>query len=166
MMTGQRIVVCYLDFDGVVHSSEVSKSPEQGPHITAAERTLFEWMPFVEELLLPHPHVRIILSTRWVTETSYEKTRSFLPNSLWSRVIGSTYTPHTLRHFGAWPRGRQAETDAKSRRLTHWFAIDDDSSGWSMAGHERLILTQGDSGLNDENVRRLISETIKRLSTE
>lgn len=57
--------VCYCDYDGVVHDDAVYWSPNMGIHMRTPGRTLFEWLPLLEELLAPHPEVKIVLSTSW-----------------------------------------------------------------------------------------------------
>ena len=55
-------MLLYLDYDGVLHHENVLLDRKQGIHIgtnvpTAIGRTLFEWMPILEQLLAPHPNV-------------------------------------------------------------------------------------------------------------
>jgi hypothetical protein len=58
--------VCYLDFDGVLNSDAVYKVRGRG--IVVRDSELFEWAHFLEEALVPYPHLRIVLSTSWVRE--------------------------------------------------------------------------------------------------
>lgn len=144
----KRSKVCYLDFDGVLHSSEVFVSPHLGIHIREPGRALFEWAPILVELLEPHPEVCIVLSTSWVGEWGEEFACGALPPALQERVVGATYSPDNLRYFDAWPRGRQVTSDAQSRKPGSWFAIDDDDRGWPPGARGRLVLTDGSIGIS------------------
>jgi hypothetical protein len=148
--------LCYLDFDGSVHSSEVYVSRDFGIQMREKGRVLFEWAPMLDELLAPHPDVSIVLSTSWVAEFGFEFARKALPTNLERRVIGSTYTPENLRYFDAWTRGRQVTSDVQIRRPDAWFAIDDDLSGWPDFARGRLIQTEGATGISPPEVQDAI----------
>lgn len=85
----------YLDFDGVLHPSDVYRVPGVGPCLAGSHASrghrLFEHAPLLAELLNPYPRVRIVLSTNWVFVLGYDRTKRHLPNDLRERVIGATY---------------------------------------------------------------------------
>jgi hypothetical protein len=136
-------------------------SAERGIHILTPDRTLFEWMPILDELLSPYSDIQIVLSTSWVAAQSYEFARAQLSPALQQRVIGSTYTAENLRYFDSWPRGRQVTSDVAARKLDSWFAIDDDDNGWTTSTKRRLIKTNGSTGINDtavqDKIRKMLS---------
>jgi hypothetical protein len=68
--------ICYLDFDGVLHSDQVYVSPHFGIQVQADGGALFEWAHILDELLEPHRDVSIVLSTTWVAQFSFEFARS------------------------------------------------------------------------------------------
>lgn len=155
--------ICYLAFDGVLHSSAVHLSQDYGIQMQAPGRALFEWAPILEELLESHPDVSIVLSTSWAGEWGEEFARDVLPGGLKRRVIGSIYTPENLRHFDALSRGRQVTSDAQKRRPETWFAIDDDTTGWPDAMHGHLILTDGATGISTASVQNAIRRALASL---
>lgn len=154
---------CYLDFDGVLHSSEVYLSRDHGIQMRARGRSLFEWVSILEELLEPHPELAIILSTSWVGEWGEEFARDVLPVGLQRRVIGATYTAENLRYFDAWPRGRQVTSDVQIRKLERWFALDDDASGWPVSAKGRVIKTEGATGIGALDVQSEIWRVLNAL---
>lgn len=159
----KRSKVCYLDFDGVLHSSEVFLSRHLGIHILEPGRALFEWAPILVELLEPHPEVCIVLSTSWVGEWGKEFARGVLPPALQKRVVGATYSAENLRYFDAWPRGRQVTSDAQSRKPDSWFAIDDDNRGWPLGAAGRLVLTDGSKGISSVASQNAIRRALLSL---
>lgn len=155
--------ICYLDFDGVVHASEVYLSRESGIQLHAEGRALFEWAPILDELLTPYPGVSIVLTTSWVPEFGFEFARDLLPIGLRRRVIGATYTVDNLRYFDAWPRGKQVTSDVQVRKPDGWFAIDDDLSGWPAAATGHLIPTSGPTGISTPEVQGAIRRILMTL---
>jgi len=156
--------ICFLDFDGVLHHSEVYCTAGVGIHIRTPGRTLFEWMPILEELFAPYPDVRIVLSTSWVASQTFEFARDQLSPELRLRVIGSTYTIQNLRYFDAWPRGKQVYSDVLIRKPDQWFAIDDDDSGWPQSAKNKFIKTNGATGISDTAVQDKIRQMLHTIS--
>ena len=127
--------VLYLDFDGVLHHEEVWCGPKFGiyiPQHMAAGRTLFEWLPNLEEALAGYPQVSIVLSTSWVRERSYSFARKQLSFELQARVVGAIFNNrHHVRHeFIEASRGQQIADDIGRRKPSSWVALDDDIKGW------------------------------------
>lgn len=155
--------ICYLDFDGVLHSDEVYLSRDFGIHMQAKGRALFEWAPILEDLLAPHHDVSIVLSTTWVAEFGFDFARDVLPAGLQQRVVDATYKPENLRYFDAWPRGRQVTSDVQVRKPDRWFALDDDSSGWPDWASGHVIQTLGTTGIGVQEVQNQIRRILKAL---
>jgi len=158
--------ICYLDFDGCLHDSKVYCTAGVGIHIRTPGRTLFEWMPILEELFAPYPDVRIVLSTSWVASQNFEFARDRLSPELRRRVIGSTYNEDNLRYFDAWPRGRQVYSDVQIRRPDYWFAIDDDVSGWPSVAEKHFIRTNGGEGISNTEVQARIRQALLSSSNK
>jgi hypothetical protein len=154
--------ICYLDFDGVLHSDQVYVSSALGIHMEARGRALLEWAPILDELLAPYPDISIVLSTTWVAQFSFEFARDVLPEGLQKRVIGATYGPENLRYFDAWPRGRQVTSDVQVRKPDAWFALDDDSSGWPASATSHVIQTVGATGISSLSIQAAIVRTLNR----
>lgn len=125
----------YLDFDGVLHPSDVYRLPGVGPRLADSQASLghrlFEHAPLLVELLNPYPHVRIVLSTNWVHVLGYDRTKQHLPSELQERVIGATY--HRRLSAGDYEqssRGQQVWADVQRRLPSAWLSLDDDDELW------------------------------------
>ncbi|MDY7548576.1 HAD domain-containing protein [Glaciimonas sp. Gout2] len=155
--------ILYLDFNGVLHDGMVMRNRKRGMYITNPERSFFEWMPILEELLAPHPDVKIVLSTSWVRALGFDATRQELSEELRARVLGSTFHhPKLLQsEFDIMPRGMQIWNDVEQRKPDSWFAIDDDAFGWPAWCLDRLVETKSHLGLSDpvaqEAVRHILA---------
>ncbi len=156
-------MVCYRDFDGVVQDDAVYWSKDRGIHIRTPGRTLFEWAPILEELLAPHPNVKIVLSTSWVRMKSFEFAKSRLAPALQSKVIGVTFHHRETNRFefDNMARGVQICADVQRRKPTQWFAIDNDDRGWPPAYRDRLIKTEDRLGLSELAVQ----DEIRKMPT-
>lgn len=155
----------YLDFDGVLHDSEVVFRPRQGVLATTPNRSLFEWMPIIDELLSPYPDVRIVLSTSWVRIRSFKYAKSKLSQRLQSKVIGATFHHGHMdsKAFANMPRGVQVANDVFRRGPQSWFAIDDDDFGWPLWCRDNLIRTTGTCGISAPEIRLAIEIMLARF---
>jgi hypothetical protein len=143
--------ILYLDFNGVLHDSMVMRNRKRGLYLAKAERSFFEWMPILDELLVPYPDLKIVLSTSWVRAVSFDTAKYDLSPGLQDRVIGSTFHHPGLSPtaFDTMSRGLQVLGDVERRKPANWFAIDDDAYGWPAAHRNKLIETKPDLGLSD-----------------
>ncbi len=150
--------VLYLDYDGVMHDSEVYYHPKRGIYMKTEGCVLFEWMPILEELLLPHPDVRIVLSTSWVREFRFSFAKKHLSQPLQDRVIGATFHKEHMRkeNFAHLPRGEQIVGDVSRRKPKSWFAIDDDAQHWPQCCRDKLIHTDSARGISCPEVQKSI----------
>jgi hypothetical protein len=157
--------ILYLDFDGVLHDEHVYFHPRRGIYVETPGRVLFEWMPILERLLLPHPDVRIVLSTSWVRVRSASFVIKNLSPSLQQRVIGTTYQHDEIERnvHSAMPRGMQVTQDMHRRAPTSWFAIDDNNLGWPAWSRDKLIQTNGLRGISDPDIQLAIKAMLERL---
>ncbi|MGS0742310.1 HAD domain-containing protein [Glaciimonas sp. GG7] len=157
--------ILYLDYNGVLHDGMVIRNRKRGMYITTPERSFFEWMPILEDLLAPYPEVKIVLSTSWVRALGFDATRQELSETLRSRVIGSTFHhPKLLQsEFDLMPRGMQILNDVEQRKPSSWFAIDDDAFGWPAGHRDRLIETKGHTGLSDPEIQDAIRKMLAVL---
>lgn len=157
--------VCYLDFDGVLHDDSVYWSEKIGIHIRHPGRTLFEWMPILEELLAPYPETRIILSTSWVRVKGFEFAKLKLSPVLQARVVGATFHNRETQKFDFdnMSRGAQVLADVHRRNPATWFAIDNDAVAWPAAYRDRLVLTHDRTGISDPVVQEEISRMLERM---
>jgi hypothetical protein len=153
----------YVDWDGVLHDSSVFYTPERGPYIDTPGRTLFEWVPILEHILAPHPDVKIILSTSWVARFGMEGTAAWLPASLRKRVVGTT--ADGVKDPWSCPRGQQVLRAAQHRGIQDgwWLAIDDDAYQWPREYLDRLVKTNGATGLSDAVVQQKLKFLLARF---
>lgn len=149
-------MVLFLDFDGVLHSSEVYLIRRQ-PVLRAEEgMTLFQHAPLLVDALGERPDIRIVLSTSWVARLGFDHAKSYLPATLQARVIGATWH----RHAGLLKNDRfllsryvQIESYVRRHRLAHWLAIDDDAKGWPATERHHLVhCTDESSGVSNKVV--------------
>jgi hypothetical protein len=155
--------VCYCDYDGVAHDDAVYWSRREGVHLRTPGRTLFEWLPILEELLAPYPDVKIVLSTSWVRVKGFEFAKRQLTSSLQSRVIGATFHNRETQKFDFdnMPRGMQICADVGRRMPARWFAIDNDDQGWPAWCRDHLIKTEDRLGLSElavqDSIRKMLT---------
>lgn len=156
-------MIIYLDFDGVLHDEDVIFTRKSGIQMRTPGRTLFEWMPILEELLAPHPDVKIVLSTSWVRVTSFNRALYRLSEPLRERVIGATYHKGLMdtHSFSQMPRGLQIWGDVLRRKPDDWFAIDDDYFGWPTWCRDKLIQTDDRLGISDPAIQAAIRERLQ-----
>lgn len=154
----------YLDFDGVLHDDDVYMSRQRGIYIKTPGRALFEWMPILEELLTPHPDVRIVLSTSWVRVKSFEFAKSHLSPALQERVIGATYHRRFMRRewFESLPRGEQVMRDVVRRNPTSWLALDNETDGPALY-RQHLVKTEDHAGLSCSTVQVMLRERLAQM---
>jgi hypothetical protein len=157
--------VLYLDFDGVLHDEEVYWHPKRGIYMKTPGRALFEWMPVLDSLLLPHPDVKIVLSTSWVRVRSFNFARSRLSPALQERVIGATFHKREMRkdEFVHLSRGEQIAQDVYRRGPHSWFSLDDDHLGWPEWCRNNLIRTDGATGISDPAIQHAIKVMLERF---
>jgi hypothetical protein len=125
----------------------------------APGRKLFEWMPVLENLLLPHPDVRIVLSTSWVRVKGFGFAKKKLTANLQSRVVGATFHKREMSkfEFDNMSRGSQIFADVQRRRPEAWFAIDNDAGAWPHHCLDHLIKTEDHTGLSDPRVQAAVT---------
>lgn len=132
------IPVLYLDYDGILHPSDVRvtrEAPLQPRVYVRGEPTdqpLFRYMSLLELLLAPHPELRIVLATSWVRAFGYEFAIAQLSPKLQARVIGATTFPAPTRFDSI-------DIDAEERGLTRWLALDDDVCGWPAERRHQVV---------------------------
>ncbi len=156
-------VVLYLDLDGVVQHHAVMWQARRGVYMSpdaGPDRTLFEWIPCLEEALAPFPQVGLVLSSSWCVWPGFGKTLKRFPPSLRDRFIGGTYhkrihgaDPWSKSAFKAMSRGQQICADALRRKPQAWLALDDDTADWPEWALDHLVACDGATGLSNPRVQ-------------
>ena len=157
-------MILFLDFDGVLHPSDVSLINNEPVLIYPKEPdlTLFCWTPILESILDefdPTGEIKIILSTTWVVRLGLERARSYLPESLRNRVTGGL---RQTVHYS--PRGYLVGRHAFQKHLgEQWIALDDSVYDWPESSIHGLVPCTSATGISDEVVIRDIKEKLKAL---
>lgn len=161
---GLGLPLLYLDFDGVLHPEHCYWHPRKGPYLKAPGHSLFEHLALLEQLLEPHPEVRIVLSTTWVQTYQFSETARKLGSSLRPLVIGATFhTGMDREGFRDMPRGRQVLGDVSRRQPSAWVALDDDPTGWPDGARDKLVLTDGLHGLGEARAQMELKAKLQTL---
>jgi hypothetical protein len=149
-------MILFLDFDGVLHSDEVYITAT-GPKLRGSGE-LFMWASMLEAELVPHPDLKIALSTSWVRKLGFSRAKKRLPMELQKRVVGSTWHSSMARVWAdqIWwdqtSRYDQIMRYVARAGITDWLALDDDAENWGAADRDRLVLTDGAQGLACQSV--------------
>jgi hypothetical protein len=153
---GKGEYILYLDFDGVLHHEEVYWHPRRGPYLKAPEgHVLFQHLSLLEDVLAPHPAVKIVLSTSWVMQYGFSDAAKRLGPGLRSRVIGATYHSEmrwSATLFSRLPRGVQIWRDVERREPLDWLAVDDAHGEWPDWCRDKLIASDPVLGLSASRV--------------
>jgi len=100
--------VLFLDFDGVLH-----------PNLATPEQR-FVRLPLLANAL-GDSEVQIIVSSSWRFEWSLARLKALFPESIRTRLVGTTGPAHIGRHA----RWNEINACCTERRLTNWRALDD-----------------------------------------
>lgn len=171
-------VVIYLDLDGVVQHEAVMWHARRGVYMSpnaGPGRTLFEWVPLLEEALAPFPLVGLVLSSSWCVWPGYGKTLKRFPPELRDRFIGGTYhkrihgaDPWAKSAFKAMSRGQQVCADVQRRKPMQWLALDDDIEDWPTWALDNLVACDGATGLSNPRVlvelRMKLEHTVAQIA--
>ncbi|CAM8635706.1 HAD domain in Swiss Army Knife RNA repair proteins [Comamonadaceae bacterium] len=164
-MPGFNEILLYLDYEGCLHNRYCLFGFYDGTAFREPKGyKLFQYMDLLEELLLPYPQVKIILSTDWLHFFKKLDTIKALSPNLRLRVIG------TVLHRGTNSKktegktiGQLAEQDIKKRKPKDWLAIGDNTEGWSPLFAHKVILTHYELGISEPRAKRLIQERLEFL---
>ena len=148
-------MIIFLDFDGVLHDCEVFLEGGEAVLKSYPGKSLFEYVPFLEQALAPCPDVRIVLSTSWVKQLGFDVAKARLPENLQQRIIGSTWHDDCGFDTASWmflSRYEQINAYVKNNDLGNdWLAVDDDGDEWPEAMRPNLIHCHDDFlGLSDK----------------
>ncbi len=169
------ILIFYLDFDGCLHGEDV-RIVKQRPVIfennVISERPLFEHVPLLERLVMPHPELRIVLSTSWVRHLGFSYAKAQLTPALRARIVGATWNPSLAdepggaEYYDRLSRYQVICEDAARRKCDRWLALDDDIDCWPESQYHRVVVPEhrllalGQLGKADE-----LATALQRLCT-
>lgn len=167
-------MVLFLDYDGVLHPDSVYLIKRR-PTLKG-EGTLFMWADILNDILIDFPEVKLVLSTSWCRELSFNRARRYLPDSLKRRVIGSTW------HSAMKKDGFTGEFEGKNwwdqagryqqilrfvnrAGLSNWIAIDDQPEGWQDPDLNKLVKTDSKIGISDIDCQNQLRDLLLKNST-
>jgi len=162
-------MILFLDYDGVLHPDAAFL--EKGRPVLRGEGALFMWSRYLQDVLVSHPQVEIVISSSWCRVFGFSRAKWFLPPSLQPRVIGGTWHSSMARsEFGGFKmphtwwdsatRYEQIIRYVRRARLEHWLAVDDNNEGWAEVDADRLILTDPNKGVSDPHVLSALHEKL------
>lgn len=141
-------MILFLDFDGVLH-------PDDGRPITDDVRLCN--LPRLEALLREFPHVRVVISSMWREQFSFETIVSWFSEDIRTRIVGITPLPE-LSQVGALPLRREADViawlDSNGGVDQAWVALDDAAYAFRKHG-DRLVACKSYIGFDDAAEERL-----------
>jgi hypothetical protein len=150
-------VVLFLDFDGVLHSSDDAVLDESSRLVPSPK--LFRWTPLLEEALSPYPEVRIVVSSDWRRLFDDDALVKLLGVRLGERFIG------VVQCFGGSRRDEILE-EARRRELVCWLAIDDHPTVVKARKRDkRFIACAPEIGLSSPLVQRELQRKLAALVT-
>ena len=158
--------VLYLDFDGVLHHENVLWHPNVGAYLSAPDGyVLFQHAQLLENILVPYPNLKLVLSTTWVVRYGSTQAAKNLRPALRSRVIGATYNSRmNLQTFRETPRGEQVWSDVCRRKPRMWIAVDDNAEGWPAQALENLVLAHKHQGISDPDVLERLKKRLEAVA--
>jgi HAD domain in Swiss Army Knife RNA repair proteins len=161
---GRGQCILYLDFDGVLHHENVLWHHKRGVYAGPPGFTLFEHAGLLDELLIPYPSLRIVLSTSWVRQYGCSGSAKHLPPGLRDRVIGATFhSEMNERVFEVKPRGQQVLEDIARRQPSDWLALDDVNEGWPSGAGQHVVITDERLGISAPGVVDQIAAVLQRM---
>lgn len=153
----------FVDFDGTLHRGRALLD-EGGQVSLDTGNSVLEFAPLLEELLLPYPSVRIVLTTSWLNTLPTEQVISFLPPALAARVAGTTLG--FKMRFGYMQDGSARTYVIRSyvfeHHLKNWLALDDSVFGahhlstYFLDLEPHLVLLDSKQGIGDPVAQRRI----------
>lgn len=163
-LKGRGEQVLYLDFDGVLHHENVLWHPRRGVYAGAPGFVLFEHAALLEELLLPYPAVRIVLSTSWVRTYGCYGAAKRLRASIRARVVGATFHSQMDEQlFLRCSRGQQVVADVHRRSPSAWLALDDTDQGWIPTVRDNVVITDEQLGISAPGTPERIRVALHRI---
>jgi hypothetical protein len=123
-------------------------------------RPLFEYAPYLVDVLAPYPQVQVVLTTSWLQTLGVEKTISLLPDQLCRRVVDTTL--HTSPRLGEVKEGT-AKTmtvlrHAAKHGLMKWLALDDEAWGVPREFEPHFLHTKSETALGVPEARKHLQE--------
>lgn len=149
--------VLFLDFDGVLHRADEPSIGGNGEYLWREQH--FCWRAHLENILVNHPNVRIVLSTDWRKYHDDEDLAAFLGDDVSNRLIG------VMPIIQKESRADAIRADASRRGLRFWIALDDHSSVHAAreSGDDRFVACLPEQGLDWGKTRSELAGKLRWL---
>lgn len=154
-------MILYLNYSGVLHPTGMVDLTCDKP---SASFEVFAWAPILNAILNdcdPDNKIGIVLSTSWAHQLGWQQAAELLPIGLKDRVISSTNG--NLAQFTVINSFRLIEAHAEKHGYHNWIAIDHESDGWNEDNRDRLVLTEGATGLSTEEAQADLRAKLKEM---
>lgn len=113
----------FVDFDGVLHSTDAGEVEYQGADLRYSGRWLFSQLFLLEDLLLRCADVSLVISSSWQSCYSLNELKEFLGDA-GHRVIGTTRKLFPA-HCMVANRYEECRAVAVALQATQWAMVDD-----------------------------------------
>ena len=140
----------YLDFDGVLHPDEVYRRRDGSilvKYVPGMNAALFMWAAGLEERIF-NRDVQVVLATSWVKVLGFQRALDRLPESIASKVVGSTYHSSRRQDWDQYTRYQQIQGHATRHRIQTWLALDNDVEDWSPKAEHHLCACDDITGIS------------------
>lgn len=152
----------FLSFGGVLNVGH-GLVDDNGLVTLDSCQPLFEFAPYLADVLTPWPQVQIIVTTSWLQTLGAERTIALLPDELRRRVVGTTIrTPPRLGEI----KDGTAKTMTVIRHaakygLTRWLVLDDEAWGVPSGYEQHFLHTDSDTALGAPEARKHLREWLE-----
>jgi hypothetical protein len=148
-----------LAFGGVMHVGR-GLLHDDGRLSLDSGRPLFQYAPYLVDVLSPWPDVQIILTTSWLSMLGAERIVQMLPPELRRRVVGNTLG--TPPRFGE-IRDGTARTGVAIRHalrlgLQRWLVVDDELFGIPPPWRHHFLRTSSEFALGAPEARKQLGD--------
>ncbi|WP_207001344.1 HAD domain-containing protein [Trinickia mobilis] len=161
-----RAPTLYLGYGGVLHVGEGLIDTDGTISLDSGGR-LFEFVPYLADLLAPYPDVQLILTTAWVSTLGEARTAELLPVELSGRVAGTTLRyPARMGEVNAGiGRTMSILRHAVACGIETWLAVGDDLYGVPSGKEDHFLRVPSDTALGTPSVRHALREWLAANAT-
>jgi hypothetical protein len=152
----------FLNFGGVLNIGH-GLLDEYGDITLDSGRPLFEYAPYLVDVLAPWPLVQIVLTTSWLQTLGAERTAALLPHELHCRIVGTTLsTPPRLSEIrDGSAKATTPIRHARKHGIKRWLALDDEAWGIPLGFEHHFLRTQTETALGAPNAGKQLCEWLE-----
>jgi hypothetical protein len=152
----------YVSYGGVLNIGH-GLLDENGDITLDSGRPLFEFAPYLVDVLAPWPQVQIIVTTSWLQRLGAGKTFALLPDQLRRRIVGTTLgTPPRLGEIrDGTAKTMTAIRHAAKHGLTTWLVVDDEAWDVPPGFEQHFLHTDPETALGSPKARKQLREWLE-----